>query len=322
MQLPAELRESITRALEHVSRNALAERARRFSELYRGGGGSATAIRDEADALAYAVARMPATYGAVRNALARLAARCPEFAPRSVLDLGAGPGTASWAAVDAWPEIDEIAQVDTNRWLLGLGIRLAKTAAPALRDAERISSDIVRSESLRSADLVLISYTLAELGNSEVDAVLRSAWAACRGALAVVEPGTPQGYARILRAREILLARDARVAAPCPHAAPCPLAAPDWCHFAERVARTRDHMLVKSAELPYEDEKFSYLVLVREEWARTAEKDRILARPEAGSAGITLKLCRRDGTAEFVTIGKRDGEGFKRAKKLDWGDGL
>jgi ribosomal protein RSM22 (predicted rRNA methylase) len=66
--LPAELKAALDARLQGVSRNAAAERALLISQAYRDGGGS-SAIRSEADALAYALARMPATYAAVSASL-------------------------------------------------------------------------------------------------------------------------------------------------------------------------------------------------------------------------------------------------------------
>ena len=324
MQLPADLREAISHTLEGVSRASLRERASRISDLYRSGGGSAIAVRDEADALAYTVSRLPATYAAVRHVLRRLQERCPEFRPRSVLDLGSGPGTASWAAVEAFPQIETIAQIDSNQALLNLGKRLSELPLPSpLRNALRINSDIARQiGDSCSAALVILSYVLAELVPSAMEAALSSAWKQCTGALVIIEPGTPSGYERVLRARKFATAREARILAPCPHEHECPLVPPDWCHFVQRISRSRDHMVVKSAELPYEDEKFSYLIVVREHLFRPAEKDRILARPEVGRAGFTGRACTRDGSAELVTISRRDKQNFTRAKRKDWGDEL
>ena len=55
-----------------VDERDAAIRAAAISQTYRGGGGS-KAIRTEADALAYALARMPATYAAVAASLTSLA---------------------------------------------------------------------------------------------------------------------------------------------------------------------------------------------------------------------------------------------------------
>jgi ribosomal protein RSM22 (predicted rRNA methylase) len=324
MQLPAELREAISRMLEGVSRIALGERAHRISELYRGGGTSAAAVRDEMDSLAYVVTRLPATYAAARHVLQRLQERCPGFKPRSVLDLGSGPGTASWAVVDAWPEIEAITQVDSHPALLELGRKLSELAPyGALRCAKQFSADIARNTGADTpSELVILSYSLAELAPNEIEHALSDAWQHCTGALAIVEPGTPAGYRRILLARDCLRALSAKILAPCPHEGACPLIAGDWCHFAQRVSRTHDHMFVKDAELAYEDEKFSYLVVVREPLFRPSEKSRILAQPQINKAGFSAKLCTLEGRCELVSIGRRDAQAFKQVRKLDWGDEL
>jgi ribosomal protein RSM22 (predicted rRNA methylase) len=106
--------------------------------------------------------------------------------------------------------------------------------------------------------------------------------------------------------------------APCPHAQACPLAAPDWCHFSRRVARSRAHLQAKGAEVPWEDEKFIYLAVSRN--AVALPPARVIAPSRAGSGKVTLKLCESDGTAEVALITRRDGERYKKAKRLAWGD--
>ena len=95
--LPAGLRAALEARLQGVSRNEAAARAAAISRTYRDGGGSA-AISSETDALAYALARMPGTYAADIASLNALAEIRPDFAPATLLDIGAGPGTATWAA--------------------------------------------------------------------------------------------------------------------------------------------------------------------------------------------------------------------------------
>jgi ribosomal protein RSM22 (predicted rRNA methylase) len=133
----------------------------------------------------------------------------------------------------------------------------------------------------------------------------------------VVEPGTPGGYARIIALREQLIKAGAHVAAPCPHDRACPLNAPDWCHFAQRLPRSRAHRQVKGVELPFEDEKFSYLVLSRRAPDRRAA--RVLAQPIVGKVEITTKLCTADGLA-MVKTPRRDKIAYARARRWRWGD--
>ncbi len=75
-----------------------------------------------------------------------------------------------------------------------------------------------------TADLVIASYLIGELGESERTRLADAMWTKTRDTLVIVEPGTPAGYARIIAARAQLIASGAHVAAPCPHDRACPLA--------------------------------------------------------------------------------------------------
>src|ERR1700722_4456370 len=125
--LPAELKTALDAKLHGLSRNDAAERAALISKTYRDGGSSG-AIRSEADALAYALARMPATYAAVVASLNALCEIAPDFAPHSLLDVGAGPGTASWAAAAPFPSLQSFALLAANAALRALALDLAKAS--------------------------------------------------------------------------------------------------------------------------------------------------------------------------------------------------
>src|SRR3954466_5471647 len=122
--LPAELKAALDGKLRGFSRTDAAGRAASISKTYRDGGGSG-AIRSETDALAYALARMPATYAAVTASLNALCEIRPDFTPRSLLDIGAGPGTASWAAAEAFSSLQEFSLLDSNDALRRLALDLA-----------------------------------------------------------------------------------------------------------------------------------------------------------------------------------------------------
>src|SRR5579883_2770198 len=98
MQLPIPLRQALEALLEQVPRKELAAAATAISEGYRHGRPS-HAIATPLQALAYAVARMPATYAAAAAVFARLSEVMPDFAPASLLDVGAGTGAGTWAAL-------------------------------------------------------------------------------------------------------------------------------------------------------------------------------------------------------------------------------
>ncbi len=314
--LPPALRGAIDREMAGVSRQSMAARTAATTTAYRAGGTSASAIRGRDDALAYALARLPATYAACAEVFSEAMRMVPGFAPTSLLDAGCGPGGGSWAAVEAWSGLTAVTWLDANPPFLELAQRLA--ADSSLQTANVQRGDLMAG-GYPVVDLVLASYALAEIAPASQGQVVTHLWDACGGLLALVEPGTPAGYARILAARNTLIAAGAILVAPCPHQNACPLIEPDWCHFSVRLARSRDHRLAKGAEVPYEDEKFAYLLASRPGLAVAPWQSRVLARPRVGKPGIDIKLCGPDGL-EHRFAAKRDKPNHAIARRLDWGD--
>jgi ribosomal protein RSM22 (predicted rRNA methylase) len=318
--LPAELKSALAAKLEGLSRSDAAARATLISKTYRDGGTS-RGIRTEMDALAYALARMPATYAAVAASLSTLREIRPDLAPATLLDIGAGPGTASWAAATAFPSLMNFTLLDDNDALRALALELARGSDRLDRADYRKGSAVGLLAEADSADLVIASYVVGESTERERSELADLAWRKARDTLLIVEPGTPAGYARILALREQLIASGAHVAAPCPHQEKCPLAAPDWCHFVQRLPRSRAHKQVKGAEVPFEDEKFIYLALTRQ-LPTQRPAARVLARPDVTKVGVTAKLCRADGTSRMATVPRRNKGAHAAARRWDWGDAV
>jgi len=243
--------------------------------------------------MAYALARMPATYAAVAACLTALQEARPDFAPHSLLDVGAGPGTASFAAAEAFSSLATFTLLDANPVLRLLALDLARAGGRELKYGLGEARALIPKA--EPADLVVASYLIGELS----------------------EAGTPAGYARIIATRAQLIAASAHVLAPCPHDAACPLQSPDWCHFAQRLPRSRAHKQVKGAELPFEDEKFSYVALARKPAAHRPA--RVLARPHISKVEVTAKLCTTDGLVR-ERIPHRDRRAYAAARRWRWGD--
>jgi ribosomal protein RSM22 (predicted rRNA methylase) len=316
--LPAELKAALAVKLQGFSRSEAAERSASISRTYRDGGGS-TAIRSGTDALAYALARMPATYAAVTASLNALREVAPDFAPKTLLDVGAGPGTASWAAAEAFPSLQALTLLDANSALRALALDLA-AGSTRLRDIDYRQGEAraLLAEATPS-DLVVASYMIGEIGEAERRTLLELMWAKTRDTLLVVEPGTPAGYGRIIAAREQLIASGAHVAAPCPHDGKCPLSPPDWCHFTQRLPRSRAHKQIKEADVPFEDEKFSYVALTRAPGA--PRPARVLAQPVVGKVEVSAKLCTAEGIVS-AKIPRRAKADYARARRWRWGDAV
>lgn len=230
----------------------------------------------------------------------------PGWAPRSLLDVGAGPGVAAWAALEQWPSLAEVTLVEVEPEMLAAGREL-------LPDARWAQGDVRSARG--PADLVLVSYVLGELH----DPVAARLWEESVDTIAFVEPGTPAGYRRILEARAAVIEAGGFTVAPCPHDLPCPLPSDDWCHFAVRLPRSKLHRRAKGVELGYEDEKFSYAVLSREPVPRAAA--RIIRQPQVRSGHVILATCEPDGI-RARTVSRKQGPVYRQAKSAAWGDTL
>ncbi|WP_328860370.1 small ribosomal subunit Rsm22 family protein [Streptomyces sp. NBC_00306] len=280
----------------------------------------APVLRDRSDVAAYAAYRMPATFEAVRSALGALRDAAPGFTPATHTDIGGGTGAATWAVAEAWE--DEAPHTTVLDWAepaLALGRELAAASGvPALRAARWERSRISASLRLESSDLVTVSYVLKELTEADRAAVVTEA-ARTAQAVVIVEPGTPDGYARIIEARDALIGAGLTVAAPCPHSGDCPIVpGTDWCHFAARVSRSSLHRQVKGGSLPYEDEKFSYVAATR--FPPEPASSRIVRKPQIRKGLVLLDLCEPEGALTRTTTTKRHGELYRAARDAAWGD--
>ncbi|PZG91576.1 rRNA methyltransferase, partial [Streptomyces sp. NTH33] len=257
------LRAALSGLLDGLPPRQAAGAVERLIANYRGNTPTDTPVlRDRADVVAYAAYRMPATFEAVRSALEAFADAAPGWVPGSHVDVGGGTGAATWAVAATWDGMRPVTVLDWAEPALALGREIAETA-PALRDARWQRARIGTALTLDPADLVTVSYVLGELTDADRAAVVTAAADAAQ-AVVVVEPGTPDGYARVVEARDRLIAAGFHVAAPCPHSAACPIVpGTDWCHFSARVSRSSLHRQVKGGSLAYEDEKFSYVAAAR-----------------------------------------------------------
>ena len=312
--IPPDLKAVIDRYLAERGAGSLVEKTSRMSEHYRQGGGSGSAL----DFGAYLVARLPATYAAVTYCLAELARRRPQFSPQTLLDAGSGPGTAAWAATAVYPDISAVTLLDNNMLFLELASSLAARGEhPALQKAGMLNADLGKFSGEASADLVVAAYALAEMPLAKASETTAALWKACKNTLLIIEPGTPQGFDRIHQVRATLMAEGAHLIAPCTHMNSCPILRPDWCHFSVRLPRRREHMHAKKATVPFEDEKFSYMIASRQPGVLRGA--RILSPPSESKADIRFKLCAESGLIQ-QSVARRDKAEYKRVRKLEWGD--
>ncbi len=233
----------------------------------------------------------------------------PDWRPRSLLDVGAGPGVATWAALEAWPSLTELTLVEVEPEMLAAGREL-------LPDARWVAGDV--SQARGPADLVIASYVLGELRDPT----------GRRGAPLAAE----RGHACADRARDAgglpphprrprhgdRRRRPHHRAVPArPVRARC-----GWTTGATSRSGSPARSCTGSAkgvELGYEDEKFSYAVS-RARAVPQADA-RIIRQPQVRSGHVNLVTCERDGIHQR-TISRKQGGRFKEARSAAWGDAI
>jgi ribosomal protein RSM22 (predicted rRNA methylase) len=325
MELPNYLKNASEKLIDGMNINAMSQSARELSRRYmeESGQGKSLLNRDE-EAAVYSLMRMPATFSAVSFALEKVC-EMSDFVPRSLLDAGAGTGGATFAANEFFA-LDSITCLEREPAMENIGKKLFSFGEDkAIREARYIRADLVEEATKANdnskkyvSDLVISSYVLNEMSMEDRMKVVKWLWDNTEKMLVIIEPGTPVGFANIRRIRDFLMEQGAYVCAPCPHMENCPVTGDDWCHFTVRVQRGKIHKMLKNADVPYEDEKFSYIAFSREP-LKMDKCGRIMRHPITLKGRVELSLCTSDGIY-IKTVTKKDNEAYKCAKKADCGD--
>ncbi|MCZ4608018.1 small ribosomal subunit Rsm22 family protein [Streptomyces sp. Lzd4kr] len=312
------LRIALAALLDDLPPRQAAQAVERLIANYRGATPTgAPILRDRADVAAYAAYRMPATFEAVHSALEAFARTVPDWNPATHTDVGGGTGAATWAVSTTWPGERSVTVLDWAEPALAIGREIA-AADPTLDKARWQRTRIDSTLTLDPTDLVTVSYVLNELTVRDRATLLDTVASAAR-TVVIVEPGTPDGYTRVIEARDRLIAAGFRIAAPCPHSAACPIVpGTDWCHFSARVSRSSLHRRIKGGSLAYEDEKFSYVAATR--LPATPAPARVVRKPQIRKGQVLLDLCETDPSLRRTTITKRHGDLYKAARDTEWGD--
>jgi ribosomal protein RSM22 (predicted rRNA methylase) len=165
----------------------------------------------------------------------------------------------------------------------------------------------------------MAAYVLGELPVQTHEGFVQQLWQHTLDTCVIVEPGTPRGFDLVRQAGACLVGAEALILAPFPWDWECLESAHDWCHFSERVPRTRLHRAAKNAELSYEDEKYCYIAASR--WEGVPIAARVIRQPQVRSGHIRLVLCTPEGVKHLV-VARSQGEAYRRAKHLAWGSAI
>jgi ribosomal protein RSM22 (predicted rRNA methylase) len=288
-----------------------------ISSRYRSGSG--LFLQTEQERLVYLLTRLPGTFSAVRTVLEEMQKRSPYVVPKTLLDVGAGPGTGMWAASQVFSSLEKCTLLERDERFMKIGKEMALHASEALiQKANWLLADLQNPLSISCHDIVLLSYSIGEVEEKFWVSQLTTLFENTGRALIIIEPGTPSGYRRLMKIRDILLALKGHLWAPCPHSFSCPLKLDDWCHFSVRVPRSSIHRQLKSADLGYEDEKFSYLIFGKDP-LMIPFSARVIRHPIKHQGHVEVTFCQKEGIERKV-FSKKDKDTYKKMKKIEWGE--
>lgn len=318
MDMPFALKEATEKLIEGTDIKVLRRVSDRITEKYMqkaSQGGNHLTSEDEVKV--YSVVRMPATYGAVADALNYVREIFRDDID-TVTDVGAGSGSASWACHEIFSPA-KITCLEYEEQMIDIG-RMLMDEDPDLSGITTWRQfDLLSGEEVPASDLVISSYVINELPEGKRLTAIDKMWKAAGKMMVIIEPGTMAGSSVISNIRDHILEAGGHMIAPCPHEGRCRIGEGDWCHFACRVMRSRMHKIIKDASVPYEDEKYSFIA-----FSKTPVKPctcRVLRHPEINKGFIRLNICTASSNEE-ITVTKKDKGLFKQARKAKQGDSL
>lgn len=298
-----ELPQDILRTLDELSEseiNSKKHQARVYAKLSKNYRNQSFQELSFSQAIAYAQARMPATYNVIRYVLEKFRDKGETFS--NVLDVGAGVGTLKIALQNHKIDYEAIEKSNSMR-----------TVFRKLNNSEIkiYAEDFQKFHSEKQYQAVFASYFINEIENK--NAALNKIFSLAEQYVFLIEPGTPKGFKNIIEAKKLANQLGWYPLLPCASIG-CNLKAEDWCHFSVRVPRTKLHTGLKNATLPYEDEKFCYVIFSKKE-TEFSNNNIIIKRPIRKSGHIIFDVCSKQGIQRIVRTDKL-------SKKLRWGDQL
>ena len=322
MKLPAIVEQKIEEKLERINLSELKQISNKLSNRYMNEERKGQyLLSKDIEAISYLVIRMPATYCAVKTILDKINI---QEDVKSYIDVGAGTGAASIGILEKF-NIQEGICIEREKSMQDLGKEILKQ----VQDKEKINwvnLDIEKNDIDIKADLVITSYMINEIEEKNRLNIVRKLLNLTNKYLIIIEPGTPAGFNNIRKIHEYAIENKIKILAPCIGNFKCTLPDDDWCHSIVRVERNKVHKYLKDGDAPYEDEKFSYIVLYKEnkenkEKIEIKKAVRVLRPPIIEKGKITLKIC-YNGIIEEKVITKKNKELFKIAKKAKCGDAI
>lgn len=290
-----------------------------------------------AEAGAYLTDHMPGSFAILTRVFAEVEELLPDFTPQSMLDFGAGPCTALFAADNLWGDgvVREVLAVEPSSSMTEVAQAMTKWD-PRVNYRRYLS----RGRESAAYDMVVAAGSLNCLEDPrERRSIIRSLWknVADGGLLVVTETGSPLGFELVKEARSVVLVDDlvpGKMVAPCPHAHACPMTGTgNWCHFKQRVQLLREQgkagVLQNHQDIPYSFAVFQKQASVGCSFDQPSPPGtegpwgRLVRKPRKKGGHVILEICSPSGSLDELTVSKSRGKDwYTSARKARWGDGF
>ena len=303
MILPVDLQEKINSLYASINKQVLTDSRKGLTSRYKETRESGRSLIDsKTDGLVYAISRMPATYSGVYTLLNNLLEQGIIDGIESVFDVGSGTGAGYFATKEIFPDAEiSLFERDSN---------MIQTFKKLDEDKDVVRFDFIKDEFEEKADLVMTSYVLSEMNEEgRMSSVKKMINASSRYVL-LIDTGTPRTYENFMKVKRMVPEYGWKVIAPC-MTEKCGLKN-DYCQFYARVERSSLQKMAKEASLSYEDEKYFYLLLAKDDVK--LKQSRVIRRPIIKTNVTELKVCDSSGVRE-VLVTKKNKEIYKKSKK-------
>lgn len=327
--LPQKIEEELSRVLTKNAQN-WAKSAATLSLKYRAKRvkRGINYIKDLDDAFGYLALKVTSTYSHIYGALRNIRELNPSWNPVSVLDIGSGPGTAIWAALELFPSLKIGTAIERNKNFIELGKTILKSLPRIKVDWQAI--DLINSipELSESFDLVVIANVLNEMDEKTRNTSLEFANKHCKGILVVIEPGTPYGFESLVQTSKQLNSENILIAPYIENS----FINSEKINFVEKIKRPEFQKRVrqiqrkndtpdKSRVLPpsdWEESKYYYLAYSKFK-PEFSPVGRLIDKPKLSKPFVELKVLTKEGI-KIERIFKKDKARYKLAKKFKWGN--
>lgn len=305
MILPIELQEKINDLYSSINKQVLVSSRQDLTDKYKATKESGRSLIDsKAEGVVYAISRMPSTYAVVYTLLSNLIEQGLIDNIKTIFDVGSGTGAGYFALKSLFPE-SEISLFERESNMIDVFKKLSD-------DKDVVRFDLIKDNFEKNADLVVTSYVLSEMNEeSRILSVKKMMETSSRYVL-LIDTGTPRTYENFLKIKKLVNdSDDWNIIAPC-KTEKCGLKN-DYCQFFARVERSALLKMSKEGTLSYEDEKYFYLLLSKDNVK--SDFARVIRRPIIKTNVTELKVCDDCGIRD-LKITKKHKQLYKKSKKV------